>query len=264
MRASFSKSSVKTARRVAWSRMISRKRRLLRGSSSAPESSVSAKPWIAVRGVLNSCETLATKSWRTRSRRRSSVTSCSTTTAPDGLIACQGSFERYAPAWPSPKNSAAGRCPWRCRSAGLLRRAEPGESGPSRSELRTTSITGRPSTAAESRFQISEKARLQKTSLSCASITATPSTMLRRIALERLRSPLSERIVRSIHAAVSFSAVGQIGEFVARPLGGQGTKISLGNAAREILEPFDARGEHPEIDQRDSRRPARRMTSDAA
>ena len=33
-------------------------------------------------GVFSSCETLATNSWRSRSRRRSSLVSCSTSTAP--------------------------------------------------------------------------------------------------------------------------------------------------------------------------------------
>ena len=87
--------------------------------------------------------------------------------------------------------------------------------------------------------------------------------MLRRIALERLRSPLSERIVWSIRAAVSFSESRQFGEFIARALGRQRTKISLGDAARKILEPLDARGKHPEISQRENP-PRSRITSDAA
>ena len=39
---------------------------------------------IEASGVFSSCETLATKSWRIRSSRRSSVTSWKTSTAPRG------------------------------------------------------------------------------------------------------------------------------------------------------------------------------------
>ena len=92
---------------------------------------------------------------------------------------------------------------------------------------------------------------MEKTILSCASITATPSTMLRRMALERLRSPLSERIVRSIDAAVSFSA-SELGQLVARPFAGQRTEISLREAERKSLQPFHPRGEHAKRNQRNS------------
>src|SRR6267378_3491745 len=80
---SMSKSSVSRARRRECSRIISRKRTRFCESSIAPARSVSAKPWMAVSGVRNSWETLATKSRRTRSSLRSSVMSWSTMTAPE-------------------------------------------------------------------------------------------------------------------------------------------------------------------------------------
>ena len=68
--------------RSAWPEMMRTKRCAASGSSRAPSSRVSAKPLMEVTGVLSSCETLATKSRRTASRRLSRVTSLSTTTAP--------------------------------------------------------------------------------------------------------------------------------------------------------------------------------------
>ncbi len=54
-------------------------------SCSAESSRVSVYALIAASGVFSSCETLATKSCRIRSRRRRSVTSWKTRTAPDGV-----------------------------------------------------------------------------------------------------------------------------------------------------------------------------------
>ena len=69
---------------------------------AASPSSVSAKPRIAVSGVLISCEALATKSRRTVSSRRTSVMSWKTATAPfasasEKLAACTASARRSLP-----------------------------------------------------------------------------------------------------------------------------------------------------------------------
>src|SRR5439155_1601374 len=81
---SVSRSSIRRPRRSAWRSITDRKRRAVGRSSPGGPSSVSAYPLIAVSGVRSSCETLATKSRRTTSRRRSSVTSCRTRTKPKG------------------------------------------------------------------------------------------------------------------------------------------------------------------------------------
>ncbi|MCB9646599.1 MAG: hypothetical protein H6730_08415 [Deltaproteobacteria bacterium] len=65
--------------------MASTKLRERRGSSSPPSSRVSALARMIDTGVRSSCETLATKSFRTVSRRRISVTSCITTTVPASI-----------------------------------------------------------------------------------------------------------------------------------------------------------------------------------
>ena len=63
-------------RRPACAAIISSSFRASRGSSSGPRrSSVSAAPKIAAVGVRSSCETVATKSLFSSSRRRSFVTS---------------------------------------------------------------------------------------------------------------------------------------------------------------------------------------------
>ena len=59
-----SKSEAMLLSLAAWALIISRNFRLFAGSSSAPSSSVSAYPRMAVSGVRSSCETLATKSLR--------------------------------------------------------------------------------------------------------------------------------------------------------------------------------------------------------
>ena len=82
IRARESRSLTSDPRRRTLESILSRKRRLLSGSSRAPSSRVSTKPRIEVRGVLSSWLTLATKSLRTRSSLRSSDTSSNTRTTP--------------------------------------------------------------------------------------------------------------------------------------------------------------------------------------
>ncbi len=95
MRERSSRSSTSRCIRCALVTMVPRKR--CRVSASIPGSlSVSAYPAIDVSGVFSSCETFATKSRRTASRRRTSVKSCSTTTAPWPLSG--RAFERKNPA----------------------------------------------------------------------------------------------------------------------------------------------------------------------
>ena len=60
----------------------------------------------------------------------------------------------------------------------------------SRSDSRTTSTEGRPSHGEPSIDSACRKAALQKTTRRSAPITATPSTMLRRIADDWFRSPV--------------------------------------------------------------------------
>ena len=73
--------AVRRESRWAWRIRMSRNELRASGSSAAPAASVSATPTIAATGVRSSCEALATKSRRRRSRRLGSVTSMSTTTA---------------------------------------------------------------------------------------------------------------------------------------------------------------------------------------
>ena len=68
--------------------------------------------------------------------------------------------------------------------------------------------------------------------------------MLRRMALERLRSPLSRRIVAVHPRGGLVERVGEIGKFVARPFAQQGTEITFGDALRKTLQALHARGEH--------------------
>ena len=194
--------------RSAWSRMISRKRRLLLGSSSAP-----AKQ--RFRESLNGGE-----------RRLEFVRDVGDEILAHALQAAQfgdvvqhhhgaGRLFRRAP-----RAAVAGSFQRFHRSGGggkTLRLDDPhGDIAlqPFLAAQRAANqpqqfgiahafrSAARPSVLAPLRLRISEKARLENTSRSCASITATPSTMLRRMALERLRSPLSERIVRSMAPAV--------------------------------------------------------------
>ena len=102
-----------------------------------------------------------------------------------------GSFERVTGAAVTEK-FASGRCPWRFRFADLLRRAGLGGSARAIPNFAPLQLEARPSPLEGSTLKISENARLQKTIFPARSTTATPSTMLRRMALERLRSPLSE------------------------------------------------------------------------
>ena len=93
---SASRSSMIEFRRSACPAMMRRNRRPASGSSIAPSASVSAKPLIDVTGVLSSCDTLATKSLRTASRRRRRVTSFTTTTAPATAPSSVCSSEPFA------------------------------------------------------------------------------------------------------------------------------------------------------------------------
>ena len=117
--------------------------RALRRRARALARSVSAKPRIAVSGVLSSCETLATKSRRMRSRRRISVTSWSTATTPrSGPLAGKAhGVELEVPRLGAP--------PWRRRSTDRRRPApRPSAIASCTSTRRTTSQCGRPTAVA--------------------------------------------------------------------------------------------------------------------
>ena len=184
--------------RSACPAMMRTKRRAASGSSSAPSSSVSAKPLIEVTGVLSSCETLATKSRRTASSLLRRVTSFSTTTAPTS----------------SPSSSPCSNVPlaWRLRSSAPTRMTMSASTGlwpPSvcattcwRSGLRTTSWMDLPSAAAGSVSSRRAAAALTAITRSSVSTARTPSTMLASTASRSLRSCVSRRSLSSSSSAI--------------------------------------------------------------
>ncbi len=124
--------------RSAWRPILARKRWRSSASISGSSISVSTSPRIAVTGVLSSCETLATKSRRTVSRRRSRVTSWSTRTAPPRVPPAALSGDECR----SRKRSVvSGSRATRC-STSSLRRVSASISVASR--IRVTSQIGRP------------------------------------------------------------------------------------------------------------------------
>ena len=143
-----------------------------------PDCRVSAQILITERGVLSSCETFATKSCRSRSRRRNSVVSCRTTTAPRDLP-------------PGPKGR---RAAWTVR----LRALEPGHdnsvrtgSEPAMASL-TASMSGRCLTISQRRRPSGLRPTAKSSSSSALSLAnwtrcsasraRTPSTMPPRMA----------------------------------------------------------------------------------
>src|SRR5262245_22550490 len=155
---------------------------------------------MAVSGVRSSCETLATKSRRITSSRRSSLTSWSTSTSPNG--APSGS-QRRAPLTcsvdPSPPPSVTSResvevpaASWRSSSAICGSRA--------------SSISGCPRPSRPGGTSSSSCARsFMSTIRPARSVTTTPSTMPRRIASSRSRSTRSAVIVVATSDAISAS-----------------------------------------------------------
>src|SRR6266480_4073775 len=108
---------------------------------------------------------------------------------------------------------------------------------------RTTSTSALPDCGGTSRPRISAKPRLAKSRRSEAFTTATPSTMLPRMAEERLRSSVSVRMVRSSRAAVSLNEI-------ARAIRFQRTKIAFGYPAGKHLQALHAPRERPGNQQR--------------
>ena len=76
------KSDTKSDKRIDWPWILRIKRCWIWRSIASSSINVSAKPRMAVIGVFNSCEALATKSARILSMRWKSVVSCSTSIAP--------------------------------------------------------------------------------------------------------------------------------------------------------------------------------------
>src|SRR6267143_728159 len=161
----------------------------------APARSVSAKPWMAVRGVFNSWETLATKSRRTRSSLRSSVVSCKTMTTPEVSAAVTAATVTAKNRWrsvPVTISVSTRGSPFKTRRTASIK-----------SICLPISTSPLPDCGGTSRLRISSKPGLSNRRRSEALTTATPSTMLPRMAEERLRSSVSVRIVRSRRTAVS-------------------------------------------------------------
>src|SRR5262245_7671077 len=153
---------------------------------------------MAVSGVRSSCDTLATKSRRMTSSRRSSVTSCNTSTKPKASPSAPRS--RAAFTWsvgPVPALSVTSR------EAILAPPASSRISSPSAGS-RLSSTSGRPRGVASGGSARRSRARaFVRTTPPVRSVTRTPSTMPRRMASRRSRSTRSSPMVPPICRAIS-------------------------------------------------------------
>ena len=176
------------------------------GSSSAPSSSVSAAARIAAIGVRSSWLTLATKSRRIFSSRRSSVTSLSTVTTPRAS-GCESGAART-------RSRRASRPPTSISAPPATPSCSTRVISSASSLDRITSI-GRLPTGAYAIGASSRSARLASTICPTPSVTSTPSTMVSRIPSSRSRSSASRASAndsspptRSIDAANAEGASG--------------------------------------------------------
>ena len=191
MRDRSSKSCTKSPNRRALRSIISTNDPAAAGSVRAAVRRVSAADITAAMGVRSSCETLPTKSLRTVSRRRTSVTSKRTTSTQ------RGSPDKRV-AW---TNKQRGRRP--ATSISPVTGSWPAIAASTRicsSALRTTSMAGRP-TAPVSSSNISRSDPLKRRMRRSLSSTNTPSRIASRMRPSKSRSSRSSRSERDRFSA---------------------------------------------------------------
>ena len=200
-RDSVSRSETRLLKRIDWSRIFSMKRWCVAGSMSRSSISVSTNPRIAASGVLSSCEMLATKSRRTPSSWRRSLTSCSTTTAPTRSPLAFLSGEPMT--W-----MTWSFCIFVMRASDTRTRSSfiASLSASLTSTTRVTSQMRRPCELVASMPRIASAALLTCTTTSSRSTATTPSTMLARMAKVTLRSAVMVSICDLSWPVIALSA----------------------------------------------------------